>query len=29
VRELVGKGLQPGELPVLAAERDRRSHRRR
>ena len=28
VRELVGKGLKPGELPVLAAEHDRRSHRR-
>jgi hypothetical protein len=28
VRELVGKGLKPSELPVLSAERDRRSHRR-
>ena len=28
VRELVGKGLKPGELPVIAAERGRRSHRR-
>jgi hypothetical protein len=28
VRELVGKGLKSGEVPVLAAEHDRRSHRR-
>jgi len=28
VRELVGKGLKPSELPVLGTERDRCSHRR-